>query len=384
MPIPAAIAIANKNSMPLPASAVSLGDVRAVLLAGGVGLMVALIGTPLAIRFFTLRGYGQPIRDDGLSAHQAKRGTPTMGGMVIVLGTLLAYAVTKAVQGKAPTASAVLVLGLMVGLGVVGFVDDYLKVFRQRSLGLRARAKTIGQWGVAAVFAILALFFPNKGPYGYRPASEYLSFARDTSLYLGPVLFFVWAVLLIIGASNGVNLTDGADGLATGSCLLVFSSYVFIGVWEDGASCVRHTAQGTPQGCYAVRDPMDLAIVAAAVVGACVGFLWFNTSPARIFLGDTGSLALGGGLAGLAVCTRTELLLAVLGGLFVLTTLSVVLQVASYRYRGGKRIFKIAPWHHHFELIWGEVTVVVRFWLLCGMFVGVGLALFYAGWLAGQ
>jgi phospho-N-acetylmuramoyl-pentapeptide-transferase len=304
-----------------------------------------------------------------------------MGGVVVVLGTVLAYALTKAVTGKTPTASAVLVLFLMIGLGLVGFVDDYLKVFRQRSLGLRARAKTIGQWGVALVFAILALRFPNKQPQGLHPASEYLSFVRDTSLHLGPILFVVWAVLLIIGASNGVNLTDGLDGLATGSCLLVFSSYVFIGVWEDAASCAKAGPAGTPAGCYEVRDPVDLAVIAAAVVGACAGFLWYNTKPAKIFMGDTGALALGGGLAGLAICSRTEMLLAVLGGLYVITTLSVVLQVASFRYRGGKRIFKIAPLHHHFEMVgWAEVTVVVRFWLLCGIFVGVGLALFYAGW----
>ncbi|MFD0638312.1 phospho-N-acetylmuramoyl-pentapeptide-transferase [Catenulispora yoronensis] len=358
---------------------------RAVLLAGGLALVLSLSGTPLAIRIFTRRGYGQPIREDGPSTHKVKHGTPTMGGVVVILGTLLAYALTKAVTAKVPTASAVLVLALMAGLGLVGFLDDYLKVFRQRNLGLRARAKAVGQWGCGLAFAILALFFPSDGAHSYHPASEYLSFARDTSLYLGPILFVIWAVGLVIGSSNGVNLTDGADGLATGACLLVFSSYVFIGVWQDGGSCERPGALPTgPHACYAVRDPMDLAIVAAAVVGACAGFLWFNTAPAQIFLGDTGALALGGGLAGLAICTGTELLLAVLGGLFVITTLSVVLQVASYRYRDGKRIFKIAPLHHHFEMIgWPETTVVVRFWLLCGMFVGIGLALFYAGWVSG-
>jgi phospho-N-acetylmuramoyl-pentapeptide-transferase len=302
-----------------------------------------------------------------------------MGGIVIVLAALSAYAFTKVVTAQLPTASALLTLFLMTGMGLVGFVDDYLKVFRQRSLGLRARAKFIGQWAVAIVFAVMALHYPDSN--GYRPASTHLSFVRDTSLALGPILFVVWAGILIAGASNGVNLTDGADGLATGASVMVFASYVFIGVWQHGEACGNLWSAGPPKGCYPVRDPLDLAIVAAAVVGACFGFLWWNTSPAQIFLGDTGALALGGALAGLAICTRTELLLAVLGGLFVMNTVSVFLQVSSYRYRGRKRIFKMAPLHHHFELLgWPEVTVVVRFWILCGLFVGAGIALFYAGW----
>ncbi len=367
----------------LAASSGNSLQMRGVLYAAAFGLVFSLVGTPMAIKTLGRYGFGQPIRDDGPTTHQTKRGTPTMGGVVIVLATLLAYGFTKLATMHAPTTSGLLVLFLMAGMGVVGFTDDYLKVFRQRSLGLRAKAKMIGQWTVAIAFAVMAIHFPNKQPYGYHPASTYLSFVRDTSLNLGPVLFVIWAGLLIAGTSNGVNLTDGLDGLATGACVMVFASYVLIGVWQHGEACdVPWGVNGPPKGCYTVRDPLDLAIVAAAVMGACFGFLWWNTSPAKIIMGDTGSLALGGGLAGLAICSQTELLLALLGGLFVIITLSVIIQVGYFKLTGGKRVFKMAPLHHHFELVgWAEVTVVVRFWIICGLFVGLGLGVFYAGWI---
>ncbi|WP_344655464.1 phospho-N-acetylmuramoyl-pentapeptide-transferase [Catenulispora subtropica] len=351
---------------------------RGVLYAAGIALFFSLIGTPMAIKTLARYGFGQPIRDDGPTTHQAKRGTPTMGGVVIVLATLLGYGFTKLATMHAPTASGLLVLFLMAGMGVVGFTDDFLKVFRQRSLGLRAKAKMVGQWIVAIAFAVMALHFPNS--QGFKPADTHLSFVRNISaIDLGAVLFVIWAGLLIAGASNGVNLTDGLDGLATGSCVMVFASYVLIGVWQHGESCA---VLAGVHGCYPVRDPLDLAIVAAAVMGACFGFLWWNTSPAKIYMGDTGSLALGGALAGLAICSQTELLLAVLGGLFVIITLSVVIQVTYFKISGGKRVFKMAPLHHHFELVgWAEVTVVVRFWIICGLFCGLGLGVFYAGWI---
>ena len=356
-------------------------QMRGVLYAAGFALVFAMIGTPVAIRILTRLGFGQPIREDGLATHHAKRGTPTMGGLVILLATLLSYALTKMVTKSSPTASGLLVLFLMAGMSAVGFLDDYLKVFRQRSLGLRAKAKLIGQWAVAIAFAVMALHFPNA--HGYHPASTHVSFFRDTALSLGPVLFVIWAGLLIAAASNGVNLTDGADGLATGASMMVFASYVFIGVWQHGEACGRVWANGPPTGCYPVRDPLDLAIVAAAVAGACFGFLWWNTNPAKIIMGDTGALGLGGGLAGLAICSRTELLLCLLGGLFVVITASVIIQVASFKLRNGKRVFKIAPLHHHFEHVgWPEVTIVVRFWIINGLFVISGIAVFYAGWAA--
>ena len=350
---------------------------RAVLYAAAFALFFSLIGTPMAIRVLARYGFGQPIRDDGPTSHHTKRGTPTMGGVVIVLATLGAYALTKLATFEPPSASALLVLFLMAGLGVVGFTDDYLKVFRQRSLGLRAKAKLIGQWTVAIAFAIMAMHFPNKA--GYHPASTNLSFVRDTALYLGPVVFVIWAGLLIAGTSNGVNLTDGLDGLATGACVMVFAAYVLIGVWQHGEACQNI---GGVAGCYKVRDPLDLAIVAAAIMGSCFGFLWWNTSPAKIFMGDSGSLALGGALAGLAICSQTELLLVLLGGLFVIITMSVIIQVVYYKLSGGRRVFKMAPLHHHFELVgWAEVTIVVRFWIICGLCVALGLGAFYAGWI---
>jgi phospho-N-acetylmuramoyl-pentapeptide-transferase len=351
--------------------------VRAVLYASVISLICSLVGTPIVIKMLVRRNYGQLIRDDGPSSHQTKRGTPTMGGIVIVLSTLIGYGVTKALTQHWPSASALLVLFLMTGLGAVGFVDDFIKIYKQRSLGLRAKAKLIGQAAVAVTFAVLVLHFPDAR--GLTPASTNVSFVRDTAIGLGPVLFVVWAYILISGTSNAVNLTDGLDGLATGSSAMVFAAYVVIGVWQYGQSCAYVNSAGP--GCYEVRDPLDLAIVAAALMGSCFGFLWWNASPAKIFMGDTGSLALGGALAGLAICSRTELLTALLGGLFAIVTLSVIIQVGSYKLR-GKRVFKMAPLQHHFELMgWAEVTIVIRFWIIAGLFVALGLGVFYAGWV---
>ncbi|TDD97735.1 phospho-N-acetylmuramoyl-pentapeptide-transferase [Jiangella asiatica] len=348
-----------------------------ILTAGIVGLVTSILGTPLAIRLLVRRGYGQLIRDDGPTSHHTKRGTPTMGGAVIILAALLGYFVAHIVRPSPPTVSGLLVLFLVVGLGVVGFLDDYIKIAKQRSLGLRSRAKMAGQISVAVVFAILAINFPDE--QNYTPASQALSVLRDTPWVMPAALFVLWALFLISGFSNAVNLTDGLDGLATGAAVMAFGAYTLIGVWQLNQSC----AVSPGPSCYEVRDPLDLAIVAAALVGACFGFLWWNAAPAKIFMGDTGSLALGGGLAGLAITTRTELLLIVLGGLFVVITLSVILQVGWFKLSGGKRLFRMAPLQHHFELKgWGEVTIVIRFWIIAGMFVVLGLGLFYAEWVA--
>jgi phospho-N-acetylmuramoyl-pentapeptide-transferase len=237
-----------------------------------------------------------------------------------------------------------------------------------------------GQLIVGISFAVLSLQFADSR--GQTPASTKLSFVQDFGWTIGPVLFVVWALFMILAMSNGVNLTDGLDGLATGASVMVFGAYTFIGVWQFQESCANGDTLTNPTACFEVRDPLDLAVVASALMGACFGFLWWNTSPAKIFMGDTGSLALGGALAGLAICSRTELLLALLGGLFVLITMSVVIQVGSFRLT-GKRVFRMAPLQHHFELKgWSEVLVVVRFWIIQGMCVIVGLGLFYAGWAA--
>ncbi|GAA4995888.1 phospho-N-acetylmuramoyl-pentapeptide-transferase [Kitasatospora paranensis] len=352
---------------------------KQILFAGGIGLVLSLLGTPALIKLLARHGYGQYIRDDGPKAHHSKRGTPTMGGIAFILATLIAYFATKAITGESPTASGLLVLFLTVGLGLVGFLDDYIKVVKRRSLGLRAKAKLFGQSFVGLAFAILALQFHDSR--NLTPASTSISFVRDFSWSIGPVLFVIWAYFMIAAMSNGVNLTDGLDGLATGASVMVFGAYTFIGVWQYGQTCA-HMITATAN-CYDVRDPLDLAVVASALMGSCFGFLWWNTSPAKIFMGDTGSLALGGALAGLAICSHTEILLALVGGLFVIITLSVIIQVGSFRMT-GKRVFKMAPLQHHFELKgWSEVLIVVRFWIIQGLCVAVGLGLFYAGWVTG-
>jgi phospho-N-acetylmuramoyl-pentapeptide-transferase len=355
-----------------------------VLVAGGVAMVVALLATPLFINFLVTKQYGQFIRQDGPTAHYTKRGTPTMGGVVIIGATLIGFGVAALVTGNLPSASALLVLFLMTGLGVVGFLDDYIKISRQRSLGLSARWKIVGQGFVGITFAVLALQFPDATLR--TPASTSISFIRDTGLDLafagatiGAILFVIWANFLITAWSNAVNLTDGLDGLATGSSLIVFGAYVIVCVWQFNQRC------GLAENlkCYATRDPLDMAVVAAAVTGACFGFLWWNASPAKIFMGDTGSLALGGALAGISIVTRTEVLAAIIGGLFVIIVLSDVIQIGFFKLT-GRRVFKMAPLHHHFELSgWGEVTIVIRFWLIAGLFVSLGIGIFYAEWVTG-
>ncbi|WP_129663274.1 phospho-N-acetylmuramoyl-pentapeptide-transferase [Phytoactinopolyspora endophytica] len=348
-----------------------------ILTAGFVAVIVSILGTPAAIRILAKRGYGQLIRDDGPTTHHTKRGTPTMGGAVIIIAVVLGYAVAHVVRPTVPSASGLLVLFLLVGLGLVGFLDDYIKIAKQRSLGLRSGAKMTGQITVAVAFGIMAINFANDE--GYTPGSEAISFLRDSSFELPAAAFVIWALLMVSGSSNAVNLTDGLDGLATGASVMVFGAYTLISVWQFNQSC---TVSPGP-GCYEIRDPHDLAVVSAALMGACFGFLWWNASPAKIFMGDTGSLALGGALAGLAITSRTELLLVVLGGLFAVITLSVILQVGWFKLSGGKRLFRMAPLQHHFELKgWAEVTIVIRFWIIAGIFVMAGVGLFYAEWVA--
>ncbi|MBO2452330.1 phospho-N-acetylmuramoyl-pentapeptide-transferase [Actinomadura barringtoniae] len=347
-----------------------------IIIAAGVALVFVMVGTPVWIRIVNRLGYGQMIRDEGPEAHLSKRGTPTMGGTVFIVGSLVGYAVAHLITGSKPTVSGILTLFLMTGLGLVGFVDDYIKVFKQRSLGLRSGAKMIGIILVGVVFAVASLNFPNG--YDVTPASPHLSFLRDFGPSIGPYLFVVWALLLIAAMSNGVNLTDGLDGLAAGPAGMVLAAYVIIGNWQLRNSCYD---AGLAPGCYSVRDPLDLAVVAAAVLGGVFGFLWWNAPPAKIFMGDTGSLALGGVLVGLAILTHTQFLLAILCGLIVMITLSVIIQVGGFKMT-RKRVFKMAPLQHHFELSgWAETTIVVRFWLMSALFVAIGLGLFYLEWM---
>jgi phospho-N-acetylmuramoyl-pentapeptide-transferase len=337
-------------------------------MAAIVGLFVTLFGTPVAIKTFRRRGWGQLIREEGPKAHYEKRGTPTMGGVVILAGAVLGYLFGHIGTGgfSRPRDSGVLAIGTIVALGLLGFVDDFIKIYKSRSLGLHSRAKFIGQFLIALVFAVLAVEVIGIGTD--------LSFFRSTAIDLG-VLFYLWAFVMVSASSNGVNLTDGLDGLAVGSSSLVLAAFVVIGFWQFRHPVFYDVAETG-------SDPFDLAIVAAALLGACTGFLWWNTAPAKIFMGDTGSLMLGGAMAVLAILMNTQLLLVILGGLYVVETASVMLQVAFFK-RTGRRIFLMAPIHHHFELAgWPEFTVIVRFWVLSGLSSAFGLGLFYADFLS--
>ena len=352
---------------------------KAILLAGAISLLVTLLGTRGAVLLLVKKGYGQLIRDDGPTSHHTKRGTPTMGGLVVIFAVIIGYLLAKLFTGTEPSASALLLLFLFAGLGAIGFLDDFIKIRKQRNLGLRSKAKFIGQVVIGLVFAILAINMDDGT--GQTVITHSISFTRDIPGWTLPtVLLVIWVLLMIAGTSNGVNLTDGLDGLATGASVMVFGAFVVINIWQSNQNCSYYPG---PK-CYDVRDPLDLAVVASALTGACFGFLWWNASPAKIFMGDTGSLSLGGAMAGLALMTRTELLLVVLGGLFVAITASVILQVGFFKLSGGRRIFRMAPLQHHFELLgWDEITIVVRFWIISGLCVITALGIFYAEWVVG-
>jgi phospho-N-acetylmuramoyl-pentapeptide-transferase len=366
----------------VPASAQLRGAaaVKTIILAGAVALAIALLGTPLFIRLMRRLGYGQPIRVEGLRSHDSKRGTPTMGGAVFVAASLIGYLAGHALTDTGVTASGLLVLVMMTGLGLVGFIDDFLKIFRQTSVGLRSRAKVAGQVAVAAVFGLEVLQRPDM--FDLTPADARLSFVRDFGPVLATLPFVIWVVIMTVGASNAVNLADGLDGLATGSTIVVLAGYLLIGIWQERNLCTSFLSQQ----CYLVRDPLDMAVVAASVLGVVSGTCG-GMRRKKIIMGDTGSLALGGVLAGLAICTRTQLLLGILGGLFVIITMSDVIQIGVFkvtriRTGTGKRVFKMAPLQYHFELKgWTDTTIVIRFWLISGLCVAAGLAIFYAAWL---
>jgi phospho-N-acetylmuramoyl-pentapeptide-transferase len=361
--------------------------VKTILIAAVFSLMTSILCTPMVVVWFRRRGFGQEIRIDGPQTHFVKRGTPTMGGVAIIGSTVVGYAIAHIIiavrGGGGPDASGLLALFLMVGLGGVGFLDDLIKIRRQRSLGLRARAKFTGQLVITVAFAIMALQWPNR--FGLTPASTHLSYVRDiTAIGLGSVGFVIVAYLIISATSNAVNLTDGLDGLAAGGAAMVFGAFTLISFLQFRNPCGHHPLPG----CYEVRDSLDLALVAASAMSACFGFLWWNAAPAQIFMGDTGSLALGGLMAGLAILTRTELLLVALGGLFATITLSSIMQTAWFKYTRirtgtGRRIFRMAPLHHHFELGgWEPITIIVRFWIMGGMAVAFGMGLFYADFIS--
>jgi phospho-N-acetylmuramoyl-pentapeptide-transferase len=339
--------------------------VIALLIAGTVAFLTSIIGTPFLISWLRAHGIGQPIREDGPKGHVTKAGTPTMGGIGIVAGTLLGYAIAHLREQTIFTRGGILVVLAIAGAGLVGGLDDWIKVRNARNLGLNKRAKFGGLLIVAIGFGVLSVSWANV------PTT--LSFTRHDSigLELGPVLFVVWAVLLFLGTSNAVNLTDGLDGLAAGSSIFSWAAYAVIAFWA-----FRHPEV------YQVPQALDLALIGAAMVGGLAGFLWWNAPPAQIFMGDTGSLAIGAGLAAMALMTSTHLLLPIIGGIFVIETLSVITQVASFRLF-GRRLYRMAPIHHHFELGgWPETTVIVRFWILAGLGTALAIGIFYADYLS--
>ncbi|HEX2851198.1 MAG TPA: phospho-N-acetylmuramoyl-pentapeptide-transferase [Acidimicrobiales bacterium] len=337
----------------------------ALLLAGGVSMFVALVGTPILIRWLQANGIGQQIREDGPQGHITKAGTPTMGGLMIVAAAGSGYLVGH-MRGQIFTWGGIAVMVATVGTALVGLLDDWISVRRERSLGLNKRAKIAGQLGVALVFCYLALHFAH--------VKTNVSFTRWNSLpfaALPPWLWVVWAVLIIVAMSNAVNLSDGLDGLAGGSSTFAFSAFVIIGFWQ-----FRHP------DLYSVPQALDLALVAIALMGGCVGFLWWNAAPARIIMGDTGALGIGAGIAALGLEMNLHLLLPMITGLFVLITLSDVIQIFSFRVF-HRRVFRMAPLHHHFELLgWPETTVVIRFWILAGLCTAVAVGVFYADFIA--
>jgi phospho-N-acetylmuramoyl-pentapeptide-transferase len=347
--------------------------VKSILVAASFALAITLLGTPIAIKAFRVWGWGQRIREDGPHTHMVKMGTPTMGGVVILIGLLGGFLASRFTFPQVTPAGLALLFAA-VAFGVVGFLDDFIKVRRDRSLGLTKIQKFLGTAIISILFAILVVHFSDD-----TGTSTQLSFVRTTGVHLG-VLFYVWAFVILTSSSHSVNLTDGLDGLASGSSILVLAAFMFIAFWQ-----FRHTCSlGPPEACYEI-DPdaaLDTAIVAASMMGAVTGFLWWNAAPARIFMGDTGALALGGVFGALAITLNTQLLLIVLGGLFVMETMSVILQVISFR-GFGRRIFRMSPIHNHFELAgWPEFTVVVRFWIIAGLCVAVGIGLFYVDFIS--
>ena len=329
-------------------------------MAALTALMVSLLLGPSLIARLRHSQIGQSIREEGPSSHQTKQGTPTMGGLLIiiaaVLPTLLWADLTNAFMWIA--------VGATVSFGAIGFADDYLKVARSHNLGLRAATKFALQVVVALALGTLLLWLARQGQFS---TTLTFPFFKNFNPDLG-ILYPAFVVLVIAGSANAVNLTDGLDGLAIGSLLIAWATFVIL-TYAAGNVIVADYL-----GIANVKGSAELAVFCGAVVGASLGFLWFNCHPAEVFMGDTGSMALGGALGTTAILIKQEVLLILVGGLFVIEAVSVILQVGSFKLR-GKRIFRMAPIHHHFELAgWSETKVVIRFWIMAILFSLLSLA----------
>jgi phospho-N-acetylmuramoyl-pentapeptide-transferase len=325
-----------------------------VLAAAVLAMVVSLIIGPRFIAFLRRNEFGQHIREEGPEAHGAKQGTPTMGGLLIlVVATAAFLAVSKY---KVP---ALAVLFVTLGCGAVGFLDDFIKLQHRRSLGLRGRWKLL-------LLALITVGVVFAARHQQLPTTVFIPVVHwNLELSWG---WYVLLYLVIAGTANGVNLTDGIDGLAAGSAIIALLTYTAISV-------VVYIRSNTPG--HRPLSRLDLAIVGAALIGATVGFLWYNAWPAEVIMGDTGSMALGGALAAMAIFTKTIVLLLLIGGIFLIEALSVIVQVISFKY-WGRRVFLIAPIHHHFEMkAWSETKIMVRFWIVTAILCAIGFALFY-------
>lgn len=356
-----------------------------LIIAFAVGLVLSISLTPLFIRYLVHNHYGQFIRQDGPTSHMTKRGTPTMGGVVIIFATVVAWFIGTLINGGLPSWSGILLVFLFVGIGFIGLLDDALKIMHQRSLGLHAWAKIVGQVAIASLFTWGILTIPNV--HGRTPGIFDISLARPLGLTFtqwgivaAVILIVLWVNFIVAAWSNAVNLTDGLDGLAAGAGIFVFVAYTFISYFQLLQSCWGDTVNVA--ACYDTRDPLSIAIFCSSLVGALAGFLWWNASPAQIFMGDTGSQAIGAAVAGVSILTDTEFLAILIGGLYVITTMSDVIQIGVFKLT-HKRVFRMAPLHHHFELKgWKEITIVIRFWLIAALFAVMGTGLFYAEWVS--
>jgi phospho-N-acetylmuramoyl-pentapeptide-transferase len=313
-----------------------------VLIAGTASLLLCLFLSPRFIEFLRNREFGQNIREEGPKGHQTKAGTPTMGGIII----LTAFAIPFLILSHRDW-SSMGVFGGAIACALLGFADDYRKIVKRRSLGLRARTKLI-----VTIAISLGLWWVATQKAGLAPTVRFRFV--DVTIDLGP-LYPVFIYLVVAGTTSGVNLTDGLDGLAAGCAAIVFLAYI---------------------GITFITAESDLTMLASCMVGACIGFLWFNSFPASIFMGDTGSLGLGGAIAGLAIMTKTEVLLILLGGVFVIEALSVVIQVFAFQ-TFRKRVFLMAPIHHHFELqAWSETKIILRFWIVAAACGAIGFTVY--------